>query len=88
METIKATTKKGARWIEAYNNSTADCLADVYGRYSFEKGRAEALCKKQMESEGGEDFRIMGANCMQFTCGWRVPGGLRLETACHSYIVK
>lgn len=88
METINSTTKRGSRWIENYNRSTNKTLFDCYGRFSCAKARAERDCKNRMEREGGEDFRIISFNGFAFTCGWRAPGGLRVETSSGSYLVK
>lgn len=87
MKTINATTKAAARFINAYRNSVNDCLSDCYDRYSFEKGRAEYLCREQMKKENGHGFRIMSFNSFGFTCGWMVDGVLRVETPSNSYRV-
>lgn len=70
MKTINANTKQGQRFVEGYNRSRYYDLSDCYGRYSWEKERAQAECRE-----------------MQFSCGWRTPEGLRVETACNSYLV-
>ena len=88
MEQINSTTKRGQRWIESYDRSTDSTLSDCYGRFSCAKARAERDCKNKMEKEGGEDFRIISYNTFGFSCGWRVPGGLRVETSGGSYLVS
>lgn len=87
MKTINNNTQRGRAFINAYYNSRAYSLSDCYGRYSFEKGRAEALCKRAMINEGGYDYRILSFNTFGFTCGWMTPAGLRVETACNSYFI-
>lgn len=88
METIKATTKRGINFVNAYRVSRATELSDVYGRYSYEKARAYKWCREQMAKENGECFRIISAGCFFFTVGWVTDEGLRIETAKGSYIVK
>lgn len=45
-------------------------------------------CRAWMLDSGGYDFRIIGYNQMQFTCGWKTPTGLlRVETAYNTYII-
>ena len=88
METIKSTTKRGENFVNAYNRSANYCLMDCYGRYSTEKARAERDCRQKAENEGGNGFKIISFNTFGFTCGWLVPDGLRVETACGSYLVK
>ena len=88
MKTINSTTKKGQNFIESYNRSRATSLSDCYGRFSTEKSRAERDCRRWMDDENGEDFRIISFNTFGFTCGWMTADGLRVETACNSYLVK
>lgn len=87
MKTINANTKQGQRFVEGYNRSRYYDLSDCYGRYSWEKERAQAECREMMRKDGGEGFKIIGFNTCQFSCGWRTPEGLRVETACNSYLV-
>lgn len=75
---IKASTQRGQRFIDSYNRSNARELGDVYGRYSSRKQSAYDWCLRAMREEDGEDFRIIGSNCMQFTVAWRVADGLRV----------
>lgn len=88
MKTINNTTKTAQRFVNAYNRSTASTLADVYGRYSTEKSRAEYFCRQRMQNENGDGFRIISYNTFGFSCGWQTADGLRVETACNSYLIK
>lgn len=88
MQTINANTKKGQYFVNAYNRSNYDSITDCYGRFSSAKACAENDCKRWMREENGWDFRILSFNCMQFTAGWMTADGLRVETACNSYLVR
>lgn len=87
METVKNTTKKGQRFIYAYENSCNYELSDCYGRCSWEKQRAEKWCIEQMKKENGDGFKILSFNTFGFSCGWMVAGGLRVETPQKSYFI-
>lgn len=87
MITIKSTTKRGSSFVESYNRSNNYSLRDCYGRYSWNKEKAENDCRRWMIEGNGSGFKIISFNTMQFTCGWRVPGGLRVETASNSYLI-
>lgn len=87
MKTINANTQRGNNFINAYNRATAWTLSQVYGRFSCAKACAERECRERMTKEGGHGFRIMSANCFQFSCGWMTAEGLRVETACGSYLI-
>lgn len=63
METIKATTKRGLNYINAFKASTATELSNVYSRPSWEKQRAYKWCREQMAKEGGRCFRVISAGC-------------------------
>lgn len=87
MKTINANTKKGAEFIERYNESNMFRLSNAYGRYSSAKAHAERDCLRQMEAEGGCGYRIIAAGSFTFTAAWKTPAGLRVETGRSSYIV-
>lgn len=88
MKTIKATTKKGQEFINAYNRSKVASIYECYTNPSTAKVRAERDCIYMMCNEGGYSPRITGYNCMQFTFAFQTTEGLRVETASSSYIVK
>ena len=88
METINATTKRGTAFINAYNRSDRGSLRECYSNYSSAKARAERDCIEKMHRENGVGFKILGFNSSFFTCGWMTDEGLRIETACGSYLVK
>ena len=64
-----------------------DCLEKVYGRYSTAKGRAFYQCEKTRQDEGGQRGYIIGANSSFFTYAFETAEGLRVETACNSFII-
>lgn len=88
MKTVNKNTKKGQAFIAMYNRATATSIRECYSSYSWAKARAEILRIGEMVKEGGDNYRILSYNTMQFTCGWITPAGLRIETANNSYIVK
>ena len=88
MKTINATTKKGQYFVNAYKRSNYDSIYDCYSRPSSAKVCAERDCKGWMREENGHGFRILSYNCMQFTAGWMTADGLRVETACNSFLVR
>lgn len=88
MKTIKAQSKAGQRFINAYNRSKVASIYECYCNPSTAKTRAEYLCREQMRRENGHGYKVTGYNCMTFTAMWTTPEGLRVETAASSYIVK
>ena len=70
------------------NRSNAKGIYHCYTRPSEAKRRAEEWCFRTMMVEHGKGFKIMSYNTMQFTCGWMVGNGLRVETANNSYLVE
>lgn len=88
MKTINKNTKTGKRFINAYNRSRKSSIYECYCNPSTAKTRAEYLCRDMMGRENGNGYKITGYNCMQFTAGWQTAEGLRIETACNSYLIK
>ena len=87
MKTMKANTKKGQYFIDAYNRATARRISEVYDRPSTAKSRAEMWCLSEMCREDGHGYKVISHNCMKFTAGWRNALGLRIETADNTYQV-
>lgn len=88
METIKATTKRGIGFMNAYKKSSATELSDVYGKCSFDKAKAYRQCREWCDKENGKCFRIISAGSFFFSVGWLTSDGLRVETAKSSYLIK
>ena len=62
--------KRDTWTVEAYNNSTATTLRDVYGRYSQAKEDAYMDCIRLKVEMNGRDFRIVGASAYLFSAGF------------------
>lgn len=73
---------------EVAKEKDINSLEKVYGRYSNEKARAFYLCNIQRIKENAtSDGYIIGSNCNVFTYAFETSEGLRVETACNSYII-
>lgn len=68
--------------------NNVNCLEKVYGRFSPAKAYAFYQCEKTRQDEGGQQGYIIGANSSFFTYAFETADGLRIETACNSYIIK
>lgn len=88
MQTIKATTKRGQSFVNAYNRSYYYSLRDCYNSYSCAKACAENDCISWMRQESGRGFKILSFNAFGFTCGWITDNGLRIETPTNSYLIN
>ena len=92
MKHISKISQKGMNYLHSFEIAKANnvnCLEKVYGRYSNEKARAFYLCDLQRIKENAtSDGYIIGSNCNVFTYAFETSEGLRIETACNSYIIK
>lgn len=88
MQTIKKETKRGQRFICAYQNSDSIELCEVYKRPSVAKRLAYNWCLNQCQKEGGERFRIISSGIFTFSVAWMTEEGLRVETAQNSFLIK
>ena len=88
METIKASTKKGMGYLNAYEMSEKYSLTDCVCRPSPMKRAAEKECREIMEKEGGEGFKIIYYTGYNFACAWKTPAGLRVELHYRSILVS
>lgn len=88
MKTIKANTKQGQRFINAYQRTPFYSVEDCYKNPSTAKTRAEYLIRREMNDCGGDNYRVISFNSFGFSCAWTSPAGLRVETPQSSYIVK
>lgn len=88
---ISKTSQKGMNYLHSFEVAKAkniDCLEKVYGRYSTAKMCAFMNCEERRRNENATSLGyIIGANCMQFTYAFETSEGLRIETACNSYII-
>ena len=91
MKHISKNSQKGIQYLHSFEVAKANninSLDKVYGRYSNEKARAFYLCDLQRIKENAtSDGYIIGSNCMQFTYAFETSEGLRVETACNSFII-
>ena len=90
MKHISKNSQKGMNYLHSFEIARAkniDCLEKVYGRYSAAKGYAFYQCEKTRQDEGGQQGYIIGANSSFFTYAFETPEGLRVETACNSFII-
>ena len=92
MKHISKNSQKGMNYLHSFELAKAkniNCLEKVYGRYSNAKARAFYLCDLQRIKENAtSDGYIIGSNCNVFTYAFETSEGLRIETACNSYIIK
>lgn len=87
MMVIKGTTKKGQSMIESAKHFDGYTLNDVYGKYSPAKFHAFCDCVLKAEAEKGRNFHVCSHNTFNFSVAWEVENGMRIETACNSYLV-
>lgn len=88
---ISKTSQKGMNYLHSFEIAKANnvnCLEKVYGRYSTAKARAFMDCEERRRNEKAISAGyIIGANCNVFTYAFETAEGLRVETACNSYII-
>ncbi len=91
MKHISKNSKKGLQYLHAFKiakNYNVNSLYKVYKNCSAAKYRAFENCETKRRQENAlTDGYILGANCMQFTYAFETTEGLRVETACNSYII-
>ena len=91
MKHISKNSQKGMNYLHSFEIAKANnvnCLEKVYGRFSTAKMCAFIDCEKRRLNENAtSDGYIIGSNCNVFTYAFETPEGLRVETACNSYII-
>ena len=89
---ISKNSQKGMNYLHSFEvakSKDINTLEKVYGRYSTAKARAYMYCEKTRLNENATSAGyIIGSNCMQFTYAFETSEGLRVETACNTYIIK
>lgn len=92
MKHISKNSQKGMHYLHSFDvakSNNVNSLDKVYGQYSNAKARAFYLCDLQRIKENAtSDGYIIGSNCNVFTYAFETSEGLRVETACNSYIIK
>ena len=71
MANVKERERTAKRNIESWEQSEADQLYKVYGKYSANKAKAFEYCKELMYKMDGERLRIISHNTFIFTAGFR-----------------
>ena len=64
------TTAQAREYIRRYNNSTCYSVENAYKNPSPAKCLAEEYIKIRMNKAGAFHYRILGANCMEFSAGY------------------
>lgn len=92
MEKLSAKSKRGQRFVEAYNKSTKHTLKDAYAKPSAEKQAAFKRCQQKCEAENGDRLRVIGATRQSFAVAFEVTTTLgatelRVITRTHEYLI-
>lgn len=91
MKHISKNSQKGMNYLHSFEIARAkniDCLEKVYGRFSSSKACAFMDCEERRRNENATSAGyIIGSNCSVFTYAFETTEGLRVETACNSYII-
>lgn len=92
MKHISKNSQKGMNYLHSFEvakTNNINSLNKVYGQYSTAKARAFYLCNIQRINENAtSDGFIISSNSNVFTYAFETLEGLRVETACNSYIIK
>lgn len=88
MTVIKTTTLKGAKMVNSAMINEGYYLTEVYNNPSKAKINAWEQCVKCCHDENGKNFHICSHNTFNFSVAWETKEGVRLETACNSYLIK
>ena len=88
MKTISENSRMGQRYIYLYERAKAQNVREFYKKPSSRKIQACNECRWQCQAEQGLRYRIISSNGYYFTAAWRTSEGLRVETACNSFIIK
>ena len=87
MKQINHTTKRAQHFIYAYRNARHTSIYEAYAKPSTNKTRADYFCRKTMQEEGGQGYKVISANYRFFSVAWTVGNALRVETVGNSYII-
>ena len=92
MEKLSANSKRGQRYVRAYETSAMCAIEDAYAKPSAAKQVAFKLCQQKCEAENGHRFRIISFNCQFFTVAFEVKNSfgateLRVITPYHDYLI-
>lgn len=92
MEKLSANSKRGQRYVRAYETSVMCAIEDAYTKPSAAKQAAFISCQQKCEEENGHRFRIISYNCQFFTVAFEVKNSfgateLRVITPYHDYLI-
>lgn len=91
MKKISKNSQKGLQYLHAFEIAKAkniDNLYKVYTRFSPAKMYAFINCEERRRKENATSMGyIIGANSSFFTYAFETSEGLRVETACNSFII-
>lgn len=91
MKHISKNSQKGMNYLHSFEVAKANninSLDKVYGKYSTAKARAFMYCEERRRDENATSAGyIIGSNCNVFTYAFETSEGLRVETACNSFII-
>lgn len=92
MEKLSAKSKRGQRFVEAYDKSTWHTLKDAYVEPSAAKQAAFKRCQQKCEAENGDRLRVISAGWQFFTVAFEVrtvlgATELRVITRAHDYLI-
>ena len=91
MKHISKNSQKGMNYLHSFEVAKANninSLEKVYGRFSTAKMRAFEKCEEtRIYEKATSAGYIIGSNCNVFTYAFETSEGLRVETACNSYII-
>lgn len=91
MKHISKNSQKGMHYLHSFEIARANnvnCLEKVYGRFSSSKACAFMDCEERGRNENATSMGyIIGANSSFFTYAFETSEGLRVETACNSFII-
>lgn len=92
MKHISKNSQKGLQYLHAFEiaqQKNIDNLYKVYGTFSTFKARAFRDCENMRVNENATSMGyIISHNSNFFSYAFETLEGLRVETACNSYIIK
>lgn len=92
MEKLSANSKRGQKFVEAYNKSTWRTLKGAYTKPSAAKQAAFKRCQQKCEAENGDNLKVISAGLQFFTVAFEVTTALgatelRVITSGHDYLI-
>ena len=87
MKTLNKNTQRAEWWIKTYFKSHYFSVNQFYKNCSSSKVQAERSCINRMIELNGHGYKVLGGNCMFFTCGYmdKTENTLYIETHENTY---